>query len=159
MMKNKKGFTPHLFQKDGVNVPVSLSRKKGAGFTLIELLIVIAIITILAAGVIVGINPARHFRNARNATRWNQMNAIATGVYSYAVDHGGTFPSCIPPAGNATTISVCTNDLVATYTSALPSPPQKDPPVNEVYMIERTGEGIKITSTAEEASGTVELIQ
>jgi len=138
----------------------NFSKKNLGGFTLIELLIVIAIITILAAGVIVGINPARHFKNARNATRWNQMNAIATGVYSYAVDHGGTFPACIPPVGsNATTISACTNDLVATYTSALPTPPQKGPPVNELYMIERTSEGIKITSTAEEASGTVELIQ
>jgi len=147
-MKNKKRFTLQNF-----------SKKNLGGFTLIELLIVIAIITILAAAAIVSINPARHFRAARNATRWNQMNAIASGVYSYAVDHGGSFPGCIPPAGNATTVSACTNDLVATYTSALPAPPQNSPPVNEVYMIERTGEGIKITSTAEEASGTVELIQ
>lgn len=141
---------------------------------MIELLIVVAIITILAAAVIVGINPARHFRAARNATRWNQMNVIATAVYTYAVEHGGTFPDdadpakdCIGPAGfpvNITdptdpTYCWCCDDLgkpilVPDYIHTLPVPPE----AGEVYQIQFEGEAIKITSTASEAADIV-LIQ
>jgi len=61
-----------------------------------ELLIVIAIIAILAAAIIVGINPARYFRQARDSTRLRHMETIATAVYGYAIEHGGTYPAdCI----------------------------------------------------------------
>jgi len=175
MIKNKKGFTPHLSQKDGVNIPISLSRKKGAGFTLIELLIVIAIISILAAAIVVGINPARHFRTARNATRWSQMNAIATAIYSYAVDNNGVFPDdpdpakdCIGPEGFPVDIITDPADpnywccdggvpiLVPDYIHVLPNPPID----GEVYRIEFEGEAIKITSSATEAiEDGIELTQ
>jgi len=79
--------------------------KNKKGFTLIELLIVIAIITILAAAIVVGINPARHFRTARHATRWSQMNVIATAIYSYAVEYGGAFP--VDPDGAAVPPEYC----------------------------------------------------
>jgi prepilin-type N-terminal cleavage/methylation domain-containing protein len=135
--------------------------KNKKGFTLIELLIVIAIITILAAAAIVGINPAQRFKAARNATRWNHMNSIATGVYSYAVENAGALPGCIPlitAVPPTTTIDTCTSYLVATYTTALPIPPLAPA---EAYVIGRTAEGgIKITSTAQEAiDAGVELIQ
>lgn len=135
--------------------------KNKKGFTLIELLIVIAIITILAAALVVTINPARHFQAARNATRWNQMNSIATAIYSYTVEHAGTFPEpdCI---GTSTTPIEITEDwcpvLIPDYLHALPVPPQASSPVNEVYRIEFDGTAIKITSSAAEASSTV-LIQ
>lgn len=119
------------------------------GFTLIELLIVIAIITILAAGAVVGINPAQRFISARNATRWNHMNSIATAVYSYAVENNGAFPGCIPAVGAAAVnIDTCATDL-ADYVSIIPTPPL-DP--DEDYMIEQLAMGIKITSTAAEAN-------
>ena len=134
--------------------------KNKKGFTLIELLIVIAIITILAAGAIVGINPAQRFKQARNATRWNHMNSIATAVYSYAVENAGALPDCISETvGVTTTIDFCSSTLVATYTTAIPVPPlAKD---GEEYVIERTADGgIKITSTAQEAKEAgVELTQ
>ena len=66
------------------------------GFTLIELLIIIAIIAILAAGVIIAVNPGRQFKEARNSTRWSHLNAIANAVYTYTVEHQGTYPPCIP---------------------------------------------------------------
>ncbi|HUW71740.1 MAG TPA: type II secretion system protein [Candidatus Humimicrobiaceae bacterium] len=124
--------------------------KNKKGFTLIELLIVIAIITILAAGAVVGINPAQRFKSARNATRWNHMNSIATAVYSYAVENNGAFPGCIPIVGAAAVnIDTCATDL-ADYVSIIPTPPLDGD--GEDYMIEQLDVGIKITSTAAEAN-------
>jgi len=136
--------------------------KNKKGFTLIELLIVIAIITILAAAIVVGINPGQRFRAARNATRWSHMNSIATAVYSYAVENAGAFPGCIPLVTDTpptTTATSCTSDLVATYTTAIPDPPLVNE--GEQYVLERTAQGgIKITSTAQEAIDEgVELTQ
>ena len=85
-----------------------------------ELLIVIAIIAILAAALIVGINPAGRFRQARNSTRWQHMGTIANAIYAYAVEHGGSFPrtatdtyACIgdgSSTGTPVTIRVCQDE-------------------------------------------------
>ena len=72
---------------------------KRKGFTLIELLIVVAIITILASAAIVAINPGKHFKQTRNATRWSHMNSVANGVYSYIIDQGGSYPDCFYDVG------------------------------------------------------------
>ncbi len=71
-------------------------KNKNRGFTLIELLIVIGIIAILAAAVIVAINPGRQFQQARNATRWSHMNSVMNAIYSYAITNQGNFPDCLP---------------------------------------------------------------
>lgn len=65
------------------------------GFTLIEILLVIGMIAILAAVVIVAINPARQFAQARNAQRWSNVNSILNAVHQYAVDHIGALPENI----------------------------------------------------------------
>jgi len=143
--------------------------KNKKGFTLIELLVVIAIITILAAALIIGINPARHFKNARNATRLSQMNSIASAIYSYAVENNGTFPvpvtpgyECIGPVDDPVAIGIdpdlwCYDDdvpgslIVPKYLHALPKPPL----ALENYLIEFVDidqEAIKITSSADEAN-------
>jgi len=130
---------------------------KKRGFTLIELLIVIAIIAILAAGVIIAVNPGKQFREARNSTRWQHMNAIANAVYTYAVDHGGAYPTCIPSYPNTTDVNDCSGELVPTYISSMPTPPL----AGESYMIgfdNADQNRIKITSTADEAAG-VEVIR
>jgi len=160
-MKNKKGFTPLNSRKANLT-----------GFTLIELLIVIAIITILSAAIVVGINPARHFASARNATRWSQMNAIATAIYSYAVDNGGAYPTdpdadeyCIGPADSPEDIGTdpelwcydsanSVNLLVPDYLRTLPEPPLAGD--GEVYMIEfvdANENAIKITSSEGDEEG------
>ena len=64
------------------------------GFTLIELLIVIGIIAILAAAVIVAINPGQQFAQARNASRQSHLSSISTAIYSHYVTEGG-WPACI----------------------------------------------------------------
>ncbi len=59
------------------------------GFTLIELLIVVGIIAILAAAVVVVINPGRQFASARDATRESHINSLYTSLISYQVSHQG----------------------------------------------------------------------
>lgn len=126
------------------------------GFTLIELLIVIAIIAILAAGVIIAVNPGRQFREARNSTRWQHMNAIANAVYTYTVEHQGSYPPCIPSYPNKTNVSDCSADLVPVYMSSMPQDPQSAQGYYyEIGFDNADQNRIRITSTAPEASEVI----
>lgn len=84
-----------------------MSTKK-TGFTLIEILIVIGIISILAAIVIVAINPARQFAQSRNAQRWSNVNTILNAVHQYAVDNNGILPNQLITNANGTARDICT---------------------------------------------------
>lgn len=91
-----------------------LNKKGGlpaqAGFTLIEILVVIGIIAVLAAIVIIAINPARQFAQARDTQRVSNVNAISNAVGQKIADCKGVFgatlaqcpssPQCpaLPPA-------------------------------------------------------------
>ncbi len=59
------------------------------GFTLIELLIVIGIIAILAAGIIIAINPGAQFATTRDVVRESHTRTIHQGIVSYIVDQEG----------------------------------------------------------------------
>lgn len=65
---------------------------KNKGFTLIELLVVIGIIGILAAIVLVAVNPGRQFAQARNTTRRSDLIQINSAIYQFASEHNGNFP-------------------------------------------------------------------
>lgn len=101
-----------------------------SGFTLIEILIVIGIIAILAAIVLVAVNPAEQFRKAGDAQRASNVNAILNAVGQYMVDNQGNPPGDIPSGvANAANISdggsdIC-RDLVPDYIAALPADPNE----------------------------------
>jgi len=72
------------------------AQKKLKGFTLIELLIVIAILGILAAAVLVAINPGKRTRQAQDAKRKNDIGALATEMQGYYTSPGaGCYPTGI----------------------------------------------------------------
>lgn len=62
-----------------------------AGFTLIEILVVIGLIAILAAVVIIAINPARQFAQGRNSQRTSNINAILNSIGQRMADNKGLF--------------------------------------------------------------------
>lgn len=66
---------------------------KRIGFTLIELLIVIAILGILAAAVLVAVNPAKRQNQAKDANIKADIGSIATALQAYYTSPGaGTYP-------------------------------------------------------------------
>lgn len=109
--------------------------KNKKGFSLIEILIAITLITMLAAIVIIAVNPTRQFSQGRDTQRWAAVNTILNAVYQNMVDNNGNFyfPGCpatafsvsaenISSSGAANTIDLCAC-LVPTYIAGMPYDP------------------------------------
>lgn len=81
--------------------------KKSAskGFTLVELLVVIGIISALTAVVFVALDPAKRFKDARNARRTTDADTILAAVQQYVVDTGGSLPAGV--GATASQIGTC----------------------------------------------------
>lgn len=147
----KRGFT---------RVPTAIRR----GFTLIELLLVIGIIAILAAIVIVAINPTKQLGDARNAQRRSDVNTILNAVYQYSIDNQGNLPLAITTA--ATPIckigvapATCTTDglinlsvLTGSYIVSLPVDPSVTSGNSTNYTIMRNATSKRVTVAAPGAS-------
>jgi prepilin-type N-terminal cleavage/methylation domain-containing protein len=105
--------------------------KKNQGFTLIEILVVIGIIAVLAAIVIIAINPARQFAQARNSQRTSNVNAILNAAGQNIADNKGVLTGCGPVDATTRTIesdsgassSDSRSCLVPTYMPSLPFDP------------------------------------
>ncbi len=145
--------------------------KSSKGFTLVELLIVIAIIAILAAAVIIGLNPARQFSQARNSQRWSHLNAILNAVSANTTDNNGAFTcaaGAIPITATAmspTGYNIC-SCLVPTYLSSMPFDPSSGSyssctTYNTGYNIVRDATSNRITISAPnaEVGATISVAQ
>lgn len=64
---------------------------RSKGFTLIELLVVIAIIGVLAAVVLVAINPVQQLARTRDAGRKNTIGTLGNAMEAYATTHSGSY--------------------------------------------------------------------
>jgi prepilin-type N-terminal cleavage/methylation domain-containing protein len=113
-----------------------MTTKQNKGFTLLEILLVIAAIGILAAIVLVAINPNRQLAQARNAQRRADINTIYKALEQYLIDNG-SYPNSInsnykeicntgtEQVGGATDCSgkADLRVLVPTYLAAIPTDP------------------------------------
>jgi len=131
--------------------------KLRSGFTLIEVLLVIAILAILAAVVIIALNPAKQLAEARDAQRRSDVLTILNALYQYSLDNQGAFPEAItqddreicatgsPNCDDMYVLSMLTDE--EKYLVAIPSDPQCT--VSDVvcaeggtgYRINKTGNG------------------
>jgi len=144
-------------------------KNKKAGFTLIEILIVIGILAILSAIVVIAINPAKQFAQARNAERTANVNAILNAIGQRIADNKGIFEgeftidsndyTCGILPGSATEITSTnasnttteTGDLgclAPTYISTLPVEPAGSSADQYTVLISSSG---RVTICAPEA--------
>lgn len=74
---------------------MNLFNNSSKGFTLIELLIVIAILGILAAGILVAIDPIDKINQANDAKVQNDVSAMGRSAEAYATLHNGFYPAVL----------------------------------------------------------------
>lgn len=148
-------------------------KRPTSGFTLIEILLVMGIIAILATVVIVAINPARQFAQARNSQRTSNVFSILNAISQNMADNQGVFncaAGAIPQtaaviqsggAGGGYNAADC---LTPTYLPALPFDPSaagahftNPSDYNTGYTIVQDSATGRITVAAPEALNPSEL--
>lgn len=149
--------------------------KQSKGFTLIEILIVIGIIAVLAAGIIIALNPGRRFAQTRDTQRVAHLNDILKAIMSNISENQGKFVcggvATSLPSDTYTLIATGTGNfdlapcLVPTYTPRLPVDPSTGVWVDSTNY--NTGYYIWLNTTTQriflrangELQGTIEVSQ
>lgn len=139
----------------------NIFHKARSGFTLIEVLIVMAIIAILATIVLVAINPARQFAQARDTQRVANVNAIINAIGQRMADNKGIFETGCAAGVIPTTATIMSSVdynilpcIVPTYIAAIPFDPKTGS-----YTSDTTYDtGYKVTKDATTGRITVSAI-
>ncbi len=141
--------------------------KNKEGFTLIEILVVVALIAILATITFIAINPARNFRDTRNAQRSSDVLQILNAVTQYTSEQGNDLDSLATAAGVVggsfqacpLTDVIGTGDadlataLTPTYIVGIPQDPSTGTGADTGYTICEEASG-RVTIAAPDAEGT-----
>ena len=126
------------------------------GFTLLEILLVIAAIGILAAIVLVAINPNRQIAQARNAQRRSDVNTIYKALEQYLIDNQ-SYPAGVDetPKDICGTTTGCVNlgVLVPNYLAAIPTDPQ-----GGAYRVSKNSDNNRISVTAPSAELSQKIV-
>ncbi len=129
------------------------------GFTLIELLVVIGIIGILAAVVLVAVNPGRQFASARDTQRRADLYSITNAIYQYAAENNGNLPTVITTTpthvGTGGGLVDLSAVIVPTYIAAVPKDPSTGTDADTQYTLYRDANGrVVATASSELNPGT-----
>jgi len=131
---------------------------KNKGFTLIEILVVIGIIAVLATIVIIAINPARQFAQARNTQRVSNVNSILNAIGQNLADNKGLFTcGTVTLPASATNIGSGAGNidlescLVTTYMPSMVMDPDGGASADTKYKVmqDSTTKRITVSATGE----------
>ena len=120
-------------------------QRANKGFTLLEILLVIAAIGILAAIVLIAINPNKQIEAAREAKRKSDQNAIAKAIQQYIIEKG-VYPPKLQEVGVGGTVGLCVvagcsdgidlSSALSDYISSIPIPDRGQ------YLVTKTANGV-----------------
>lgn len=159
-----------------MNKKIHWSLRSQKGFTLLELIVVMAIIAALSTTVIVAINPAQRFIQARDARRTTDVESILTAVHEYIVDNKGTYPpgittsdqqlgtstgnpSCAVSTGGCSVTNTACLDLSSTlakYLKSIPVDPLNGTAQKTNYAVSIDTNGIVTVKACGTGTGTTE---
>ena len=139
------------------------------GFTLIEILLVIGIIAVLAAVVVVSLNPVQRFQDAEYSRRLSDIPSILSATSQYVIDNQGAFPPGVSTSemqigtastGCALTYDSCSANItycldlatpLAPYLKDIPYDPETGSDAKTHYTIKTDSNNI-VTVTACDAN-------
>ena len=109
---------------------------------------------LVAAVVLVAVNPGRQFASARDTQRRADLYGITNAIYQYATENNGNIPTAItatPTTVGTSSVNLATI-LAPTYIAAIPKDPTNGTDANTQYTLYRDANGRIVASASSELS-------